>query len=34
MRSSFSPHPAAARCTYEAVQTMAQAAENAGAPKA
>jgi acetaldehyde dehydrogenase (acetylating) len=26
------PHPAAARCTYEAVQTMAQAAENAGAP--
>ena len=28
-----SPHPAAERCTYEAVQTMAQAAENAGAPK-
>ena len=29
----FSPHPSAARCTYEAAQTMAQAAENAGAPK-
>ncbi|MFH1446396.1 MAG: aldehyde dehydrogenase family protein [Chloroflexota bacterium] len=29
----FSPHPSAARCTYEATQTMAQAAESAGAPK-
>jgi acetaldehyde dehydrogenase (acetylating) len=29
----FAPHPAAVRCTYEAAQTMAQAAENAGAPK-
>lgn len=29
----FAPHPAAARCTYDAIQTMAQAAENAGAPK-
>lgn len=29
----FSPHPSAARCTLEAVQTMAAAAENAGAPK-
>lgn len=29
----FSPHPSAARCTYEAAQTMALAAENAGAPK-
>lgn len=29
----FSPHPAAKRCIFEAVQTMAQAAENAGAPK-
>ncbi len=29
----FSPHPAAKRCTYEAAQTMALAAENAGAPK-
>lgn len=29
----FSPHPSAARCTYEAAQTMAMAAENAGAPK-
>ena len=29
----FSPHPAAARCTYEAAQVMALAAENAGAPK-
>jgi acetaldehyde dehydrogenase (acetylating) len=29
----ISPHPAAARCTYEATQTMAQAAENAGAPQ-
>jgi len=29
----FSPHPSAARCTYEAAQAMAQAAENAGAPK-
>jgi len=28
----FSPHPSAARCTYEAAQTMALAAENAGAP--
>jgi acetaldehyde dehydrogenase (acetylating) len=28
-----SPHPSAARCTYEAVQTMAQAAEAAGAPR-
>ena len=28
-----SPHPAARRCTFEAVATMAQAAENAGAPK-
>lgn len=28
----FSPHPSAARCTYEAAQVMAQAAENAGAP--
>jgi len=28
----FAPHPSAARCTYEAVQTMAVAAENAGAP--
>ncbi len=28
-----SPHPAAVRCTYEATQTMAAAAENAGAPK-
>jgi acetaldehyde dehydrogenase (acetylating) len=28
----FSPHPAAARCIYEAAHTMAQAAENAGAP--
>lgn len=28
----FSPHPAARRCTYEAAQTMALAAENAGAP--
>jgi acetaldehyde dehydrogenase (acetylating) len=28
-----SPHPAAAKCTCEAVHTMAQAAENAGAPK-
>ncbi len=27
-----SPHPAAARCTYESAQTMAIAAENAGAP--
>src|SRR5512140_146366 len=27
------PHPAAARCTYEAVQAMAVAAEAAGAPK-
>ncbi|HEX7975748.1 MAG TPA: aldehyde dehydrogenase family protein, partial [Anaerolineales bacterium] len=27
------PHPAAKRCTYEAIQTMAVAAENAGAPK-
>jgi acetaldehyde dehydrogenase (acetylating) len=29
----FSPHPSAVRCIYDAVQTMAQAAENAGAPK-
>jgi acetaldehyde dehydrogenase (acetylating) len=29
----FSPHPSATRCVYEAVQTMVQAAENAGAPK-
>jgi len=29
----FAPHPSAARCTYEAVQVMAAAAENAGAPK-
>ncbi len=29
----FSPHPSAVRSTYEAVQTMAQAAEQAGAPK-
>jgi acetaldehyde dehydrogenase (acetylating) len=29
----ISPHPAAARCIYEAARTMAQAAENAGAPK-
>lgn len=29
----FSPHPAAARCTFEAAQTMALAAENAGAPR-
>jgi acetaldehyde dehydrogenase (acetylating) len=29
----FAPHPSAARCTYEAVQTMAMAAENAGAPR-
>ena len=28
----FSPHPSAACCTWEAAQTMAQAAENAGAP--
>src|SRR5512136_1971316 len=28
----FAPHPSAARCTCEAVQTMAVAAENAGAP--
>ena len=28
-----SPHPSAVRCTYEAVQTMALAAENAGAPR-
>lgn len=28
-----SPHPSAVRCTYEAVQTMATAAECAGAPK-
>ena len=28
-----SPHPAARRCTYESVRVMAQAAENAGAPK-
>ncbi len=29
----ISPHPAAARCTYESAQTMATAAEAAGAPK-
>src|SRR5512137_895635 len=29
----FAPHPAAKRCTYEAAQVMAQAAENVGAPK-
>jgi acetaldehyde dehydrogenase (acetylating) len=29
----LAPHPSAARCTYDAVQTMAQAAERAGAPK-
>ena len=29
----FSPHPSAARCTWEAAQTMALAAENAGAPR-
>jgi acetaldehyde dehydrogenase (acetylating) len=29
----FSPHPSASRCTYEAAQTMAMAAENAGAPR-
>jgi len=28
----FSPHPSAAHCTIEAAQTMALAAENAGAP--
>jgi len=29
----LSPHPAAARCTYEAAETMRMAAEMAGAPK-
>ncbi len=29
----FSPHPSAVRCIAEAAQTMAQAAESAGAPK-
>jgi acetaldehyde dehydrogenase (acetylating) len=29
----ISPHPAAKRCTYEAAQTMAMAAEVAGAPR-
>jgi acetaldehyde dehydrogenase (acetylating) len=29
----FAPHPLARRCTYEAVQAMAVAAENAGGPK-
>ena len=29
----FAPHPSATRCTYEAVQAMSVAAENAGAPK-
>jgi acetaldehyde dehydrogenase (acetylating) len=29
----FSPHPSAARCINEAARTMAQAAENAGAPR-
>lgn len=28
-----SPHPSAGRCTYDAVQVMAQAAESAGAPR-
>ena len=29
----FSPHPSARRCIFDAVQTMALAAENAGAPR-
>lgn len=29
----FSPHPSARRCVFEAAQTMALAAENAGAPR-
>lgn len=29
----ISPHPSAVRCTYESAQTMAIAAENAGAPR-
>jgi len=29
----IAPHPSAARCTYQAVQALAVAAENAGAPK-
>jgi len=29
----FAPHPAATRCIYETVKVMAEAAENAGAPK-
>ncbi len=29
----FAPHPAATRCIYESIQTMALAAENAGAPR-
>jgi acetaldehyde dehydrogenase (acetylating) len=29
----FSPHPSAKRCIYDSVQTMALAAENAGAPR-
>jgi acetaldehyde dehydrogenase (acetylating) len=29
----FAPHPSAGRCIYEAAQTMALAAESAGAPK-
>ncbi|RPI29497.1 MAG: aldehyde dehydrogenase family protein [Chloroflexota bacterium] len=29
----FAPHPSAKRCIYETVQTMAMAAESAGAPK-
>jgi len=29
----FAPHPSAARCTYEAVQAMALAAESSGAPR-
>jgi len=29
----FSPHPSAKRCILESAQTMAQAAENAGAPR-
>src|SRR5574340_1043716 len=29
----IAPHPAAARCTYEAAQTMVLAAESAGAPR-
>jgi acetaldehyde dehydrogenase (acetylating) len=29
----FAPHPAAVKCSYEMTRVMAQAAENAGAPK-